>query len=194
MNEIVWLSHGGPGSGRYPKGSGENPRSEIRKKNKIMEKRIRNANKTYDAVNDIINSMNLDDKYKVLAGDSEYLKREQGASVIKRILIKKGNTPVSFFDMLDDGNTINVALGTRSGNKYRGKGYASTAAKKGLKFVDKNKNRRILRNKNKIVWGVRSDNTASIRIAKKNGFVLEKNSANKDKNGYEWVNYVKKLK
>lgn len=28
MNEITWLSHGGPGSGRYPKGSGENPRSE----------------------------------------------------------------------------------------------------------------------------------------------------------------------
>lgn len=23
MNEIVWLSHGGPGSGRYPKGSGK---------------------------------------------------------------------------------------------------------------------------------------------------------------------------
>ena len=23
MNEIVWLAHGGPGSGRYPKGSGK---------------------------------------------------------------------------------------------------------------------------------------------------------------------------
>lgn len=23
MNEIIWLSHGGPGSGRYPKGSGK---------------------------------------------------------------------------------------------------------------------------------------------------------------------------
>ena len=23
MNEITWLSHGGPGSGRYPKGSGK---------------------------------------------------------------------------------------------------------------------------------------------------------------------------
>ena len=26
MNEITWLSHGGPGSGRYPKGSGEKNR------------------------------------------------------------------------------------------------------------------------------------------------------------------------
>lgn len=42
MSEITWLSHGGPGSGRYPKGSGKNPRSEIRKKirasNKIRKK------------------------------------------------------------------------------------------------------------------------------------------------------------
>ena len=30
MNEITWLSHGGPGSGRYPKGSGK--KNEIRKK------------------------------------------------------------------------------------------------------------------------------------------------------------------
>ena len=136
--------------------------------------------------------MNLDDKYKVLAGDSEYLKREQGASVVKRILLKKGNVPVSFFDMLDDGDTINVALGTRSDPKYRGKGYASAAVKKGLKWADKHEKE--LRDKNKIVWGVRSDNVASIRIAKKNGFILEKNSANKDKNGYEWINYVKKIK
>lgn len=33
MNNIAWLSHGGPGSGRYPKGSGEkNKKKEIRKK------------------------------------------------------------------------------------------------------------------------------------------------------------------
>lgn len=41
MQEIVWLSHGGPGSGRYPKGSGENPRSGrrrvARKLSKIMK-------------------------------------------------------------------------------------------------------------------------------------------------------------
>lgn len=30
MNEITWLSHGGPGSGRYPKGSGE--KNRIKKK------------------------------------------------------------------------------------------------------------------------------------------------------------------
>lgn len=48
MNEIVWLSHGGPGSGRYPKGSGENPyqhvswrkRRKIRKEQEEINKRI----------------------------------------------------------------------------------------------------------------------------------------------------------
>lgn len=42
MNEIVWLSHGGPGSGRYPKGSGKNPRSG---KNIINKERIINISK-----------------------------------------------------------------------------------------------------------------------------------------------------
>lgn len=36
MNEITWLSHGGPGSGRYPKGSGK--KKEIRKNVKRLNK------------------------------------------------------------------------------------------------------------------------------------------------------------
>lgn len=48
MSEIAWLSHGGPGSGRYPKGSGKNPRSEIRKKIRASNKiRKKNAVNTY---------------------------------------------------------------------------------------------------------------------------------------------------
>lgn len=43
MNEIVWLSHGGPGSGRYPKGSGENPYQHVswRKRRKIRKEASR---------------------------------------------------------------------------------------------------------------------------------------------------------
>ena len=32
MNEITWLSHGGPGSGRYPKGSGKKYKRQQRKR------------------------------------------------------------------------------------------------------------------------------------------------------------------
>ena len=36
MNEIVWLSHGGPGSGRYPKGSGKKyVKKQVKKLNKL---------------------------------------------------------------------------------------------------------------------------------------------------------------
>ena len=41
MNDIIWLSHGGPGSGRYPKGSGEHPRGAIRSANKLRRKNAR---------------------------------------------------------------------------------------------------------------------------------------------------------
>lgn len=36
MNEIAWLSHGGPGSGRYPKGSGKKYiKKQVKKLNKL---------------------------------------------------------------------------------------------------------------------------------------------------------------
>lgn len=44
MNNIVWLAHGGPGSGRYPKGSGKNPRAG---KTVINKKRIIKYSKKY---------------------------------------------------------------------------------------------------------------------------------------------------
>lgn len=39
--DIIWLSHGGPGSGRYPKGSGEHPRGELRKNMRKLKRAIR---------------------------------------------------------------------------------------------------------------------------------------------------------
>lgn len=155
-------------------------------------KRRLNANRTRKDVNEIINTMSNEDRYKVLAGDNEYLQIDQGSTVIKRILKKKGNVPIAFFDMLDDGESINVALGVRSGNEYRGKGYASETVKRGMKWLDMHKD--LISDKNVIVWGVRTDNTPSIKIAKKNGFKYEKGSYNKDENGYGWINYTKKLK
>ena len=38
MNEITWLSHGGPGSGRYPKGSGKKNSKYKRDHKKIRGK------------------------------------------------------------------------------------------------------------------------------------------------------------
>ena len=160
------------------------------KERQVYRRRATSANKTMRAVNEIINSMNSEEQYKILSGDSEYLSIEQGSAVVKRILKKYGQIPIAFFDMLDDGNTINVIVGVRSG-QYRGKGYGSEVVMKGMEWLDKHKD--LVPNKEKVVWGVRTDNTGSIKLAKKNGFTLEKDSRYKDKLGYEWVSYSKPI-
>lgn len=157
------------------------------KKQRTYRQRAISANKTIDLVNDIIRSMTLEDQTKILAGDTDYLSPEQGSAVIKRILKKDGKIPVAFFDMLDDGDTINVIVGTRSGDNYRGKGYATEVVAKGMQWLEKHKELV----QEKVVWGVRSDNIPSINLAVKNGFKLEADSNSIDNQGFEWINYSK---
>lgn len=115
--------------------------------------------------------------------DGEYLSIEQGEHVIKRVVKECGDIPVSFFDLLDDGDTINLALATRNDNDYRGKGYGTKAATQAMNWL--NKHPEIQRGRD-VVWGVREDNIASISVAKKLGFEIDESSRN---NG--WVNYIK---
>ena len=151
--------------------------------------RARNAAKTKEYVDNIINSMSKDDRDKVLAGSDSYLNYEEGSHVAKRVLKKIGDIPISFFDLLeDDTDTLMVALGTRSGAEYRGKGYGSKAAEQALKWLESNNEKYGYKN---VIWGVRVDNIGSIKIALKNGFELDKDSYSEDG---QWVNYVKKLK
>lgn len=156
------------------------------KQRAVYRRRTISSSKTSKDVDSIINSMNKDDKAKVLAGSDHYLNFEEGSSVAKRVLKKVGNKPVAFFDLLEDGDTLQVALGTRSDS--RGKGYGSEVTKKAMQWVDKNMDKI---GQKQIVWGVRTDNIGSIRIAENNGFVKDNKSYSKDKT---WVNYVKKLR
>lgn len=146
-----------------------------------------NAGKTKQYVDEIISTMNSDEKDKLALDESgDYLTFEDGCSVAKRILEKDGDIPISFFDMFeDDDNALNLVIGTRSGDKYRGKGYARKAAKRGMNWYEKNKEKYGYK---KIVWGVRVDNEPSIRLAKSLGFKYEKGSESDDK---KWVNYVR---
>lgn len=146
------------------------------------------AGKTKDAVDSIIGTMTSDEKNKLAIDEDGYLSFEQGSSVCKRVLKKHGDTPVAFFDVLDDGDTFQLSIGTRSGKEFRGKGYASKAASEGVKWMNKNYSKF---GKKKAVWGVRVDNKASIRIAEKNGFKLDRNSYSDDG---KWVNYEKQFK
>ncbi len=191
MNQYGYLAHHGIKGQRWGIRRYQNQDGTLTpegKKRLMYRNRTINAYKTSGDVNSIIKSMSKDDKNKLAIGDDDvYLTFEQGASLIKRIIQKDAkNMPASFFDILEDGDDLQIALGTRSGEEYRNKGYVSKAVKQGLSWYDKNKEKI---GKKQMIWGVRTDNQASIHIAKKNGFVLDPNSYSDDG---KWVNYVKK--
>lgn len=161
--------------------------AEGKKQRKYRDRAIR-ANESSKDVDDIIKSMNKDDRDKVLAGSDHYLNLEEGSTVVKRFLKKQGDKPVAFFDLLEDGDDLQVALGTRSGKKYRGKGNTSEVTKQAMDYINKNRDKI---NQKNIVWGVRTDNEASIRLAEKHGFKRDEDSYSEKG---DWVNYVKKVK
>lgn len=166
-------------SGRYPWGSGERPyQSSVRK--------VKSAAKTRNKVESIVGSLSKDEKLKLGMDpkDPQYLTIEEGEHVIHRTLKEIGDVPVAFFDLLDDGDSINLAFATRSGKEYRGKGYGTEVAKEAMKWLDKHPEARKDRD---VVWGVKTDNKASIAVAEKLGFKIDEDSYNDG-----WVNYVKK--
>lgn len=181
----MYLKHHGVQGQRW--GIRNGPPYPVQNSQQKAISRVKRAAKTKSKVDDIVNSLSREEKDKLGLGkgENEYLSIEQGEYVLHRVLKQIGDIPVSFFDLLDDGDTINLALATRSGKQYRGKGYSSDAATKAMNWLNKHPK---IRNGRDIVWGVREDNVASIAIAKKMGFKEDKNSYN---NG--WVNYVNKM-
>lgn len=148
-------------------------------------RRVKGSESSTKDVEEIINGMSKKEQSYVLAGSDHYLNLEERSTIAKRVVIKdRAGKPVSFFDLLEDGDDLQVALGTRSGRQYRGKGYASLATSKALAWVKKNSSRMPQK---RIVWGVNVNNTASIKIAQKNGFEIDNDSYSEDK---QWVNYV----
>ena len=135
-------------------------------------------------VDEIISTMGADDLDKLgMNSSGEYLNYEDCGFIVKRVLLFDNNIPVCFFDILDDDVQYNIAIGTRSDIKYRNKGYASNAAQQGMMFFNKYKK---LFNK-KVIWGVRTDNVASIKIAESLGFIKDNTSYSDDN---RWINYV----
>lgn len=162
--------------------------AEGQKRRQARDRIIRSEASTKD-IDDIINGMNKVERDYVLAGSDHYLNRDERSTIVKRVVIRdKSGKAVSFFDMLEDGDDLQVALGTRSGSDYRGHGYASKAAERAIKYLIKNKDRIPQRN---IVWGVNKNNTASVHLAEKYGFTLDPNSESDDGS---WVNYVRRIR
>ena len=144
---------------RYqPYGSGGyTPKSKVKIKNISSYSDIVKSKKKVDK---IVNSLTKDEKDKFgLHESGDYLTMEDCKYVVNRTLATYGKTPVAFFDVFNDTDHVNIAISTINDPKFRQKGYAKKVAKEGMNWVMSNKD---ALNKNSMVWGVRTDNAASI--------------------------------
>lgn len=125
----------------------------------------------------------MDDKDRRLLGlhEEEYQTLEEEQKVIKRFIKRVDGVPVSFIDITGDSAGIAVTIGTRSGDKYKNKGYAKCLAKEAEKWLDEHHDEF-----NQIVWWCRKENAASIKIAEDIGFKLDESSVLPDD---PWVKY-----
>ena len=159
-------------------------------KQKALEtRRIKNVSKYKNDIEDIVSTLSKSERKRMnLDDDEEYMPLSEGKKVVSIFLEKKGDIPVSVFDLTDYGKGLNASVVTRSGDEYRGKGYANDAVKKGLKWYNKNKSKL----DKPITWWATKDNVGSQKLAEKNGFrkdlSLEKSDDEWLKNN--WVKYI----
>lgn len=165
-------------------------RTALGKKTDRARKRIIENRKTTKDANDIYST--LTDKEKRLLGgnaDPEWIYNdiEQSVNIMKRIVLRDGNTPITFIELWDDfgQRSGQIAIATRNDPKYRGKGNASKAVKELDKYVNKYGNKKL----DELVWWVNKKNQASIKVAEDNRFV--KDSSYIDN---EYFKYKKDLK
>lgn len=145
------------------------------------------SRKNMDSINDIVSTMSKRDKELLnLSGDVYQKSIDDGANVVKRIVKKVGDTPVSFLDITGDRSGVSISIGARGGDEYRNKGYASAVAKQGKKWLDEHADEF-----DQVVWWARKDNPGSIKIAQKIGLELDESSVLPDD---PWVKYERKKK
>ena len=145
------------------------------------------AAKTKGDVDSIINSLSKKDRELLMDGRKEYLSIEQGKNVVARFIKKCGKTPVAFFDISDEGDHLNAAIVTRSGEEYRGKGYASKCVQSGLAWYERNRHR--FEDK-RIVWWAKKENIGSQKTALRNGFVRDADYIKEWGADDDWQKYV----
>lgn len=145
------------------------------------------SRKNMDAINDIVSTMSKRDKELLnLSGDVYQKNIDEGSNVVKRFIKKVGDIPVSFLDITGDRSGVSISIGTRGGDEYRNKGYASDVAEKGKKWLDEHADEF-----DQVVWWARKDNPGSIKTAQKIGLELDESSVLPDD---PWVKYERKKK
>lgn len=146
------------------------------KKRKALTRKTRNAMKTTKDANEIVDTLTRKEKEFLGASLNEkYIEPEFDAQTSSKIakrfaqyeLKESIKTPVSFLEIYDDGGTVgHIALATKSGEQYRGKGYASKSVKQGLDWYNRYGYKKLER----LEWIAEKRNTASNALAVKKGF------------------------
>ena len=141
-------------------------------------------NKPYtDYVNDIVRTLSKKEKDFLGANEDEWIDKkyeyETLANKAYTYVAKQGDIPVSFVEVWTNGSTVGqIALATRNGDEYRGKGYASQGVKKAIDWC----NRYGQQSVSELEWIADRRNTASINLAKKYGFKED----DPNKHGHNW--------
>lgn len=139
-------------------------------------KRRAYALRTHGDVEKIFNSFSKKDKRLLDAeeDDTEYMSREATAYwVSKRFIAKHGDDPVAFMDVIKSPDSRNAQISIGVDSNYRGQGYADRLAKRGSKWIDQH-----MDEFDNVEWGAYKENEASLRLAKKNGFELDRETDN----------------
>ena len=123
------------------------------------------------ASNDIYKSLSKQEKQLVMGQQEDetpprtFIKKGEAKYLIDQVLVKYGDTPVTALDIWNqEQGEAAISIMTRNDPKYRGKGFGDKAVKEGIKAFEKCKDVNVL------TWGVWEKNTASRKLAEKNGF------------------------
>lgn len=146
------------------------------KKRKALIRKTGNAMKTTKDANEIVET--LTKREKKLLGASQHEKwiepefdAQTSSNIAKRFVqyeMKENmKIPVGFLEVWDNGGNVGqIAIATKSGDQYRGKGHASKSVKQGLDWYNKYGYKKLER----LEWIAEKSNAASNALAKKSGF------------------------
>ena len=153
----------------------------------IEKQRSRNTAKTEDNIENILTSLNTEERKSMgLADEEKYKKRNEYKLVAKRCIEKTGDLPIAFFDLNEYENNYNAVVATRNDAEYRGKGYALKVINEGLDWYNKNKPEK------PIVWWAEKNNLGSQKLAEKAGFKRDLSIEDSDDEWIKnnWVKYI----
>lgn len=130
----------------------------------------RQVKRTSSDVQSIIDSMSKHDR-DLIGAPNNYIGDSEIENVAKRFIKRVRGVPVAFLGIYyeNEKNVGNVVIGTRSGDVYRRKGYASELVKKAKKWLESDEAKVVLQI-NTLNWFSLRENASSLALAKKYGF------------------------